>query len=248
MQPEKDLMKKHKPYTELAPHYDRLMSHINYEGWAAYIADNLLEYITPQSRVLEIAAGTGKLSDFLRRIFPKWYVSEYSLEMIKRADKKITRIACDMQYLPFVNRFDAACCTFDSINYLTSVQKLLKTFREVNSVLKTDGIFCFDVSLEKNSHRYVKYVRNEIDLPQEILSQHSWYNPESRFHYNYFYFRDSEGKLTREVHKQKIFHFDTYYDVFRKTGFEVLKVYKSFTYNKGKKSDDRIFFILRKSK
>lgn len=243
---EKNLLRQVRPYTLLAPYYDDLMSHINYEGWSAYIIDNILNYKKNNSRVLEIAAGTGQMSAYIRKVFSKLYVTEYSPEMLKVNSPKGLAVACDMGSLPFRPLFDAVYCTFDSVNYVLSKLKLLNLLREINRVLTPGGIFCFDVSLEKNSLKYEKAVIYNDDLPEAIISQKSCYNRKSRIHYNYFYFASEHGEILYEKHKQKIYPFEVYRELFIRTGFELLKCYKAFTYKKGKDSDERVFFIIRK--
>lgn len=240
-------MKYAEPYTLLAPYYEEMMSHINYEGWAAYIIDILLTYTAGTSpMVLEVAGGTGKMSNYIRKVFSQLFVTEYSTSMLKSNPQRGYFTSCDMLFLPFRQSFNAVYCTFDSVNYLLSQLKLRQMFREINRVLKPGGIFCFDVSLEKNSLKYERSVIFNENLPEGIISQKSIYNKISRIHYNYFYFSDGSGNIVAEKHKQKIYELNVFFDLFRLTGFELVKCYKAFTYKKGKASDDRVFFIIRK--
>lgn len=243
---EKKPLRQVRPYSLLAPHYDELMSHINYEGWSAYIIENILNYKNTKSRILEVAAGTGIMSGYVRKVFHKLYITEFSSEMLRINTQKGNAVACDMTLLPFRNDFDAVYCTFDSVNYLLSRAKLIKLFLEINRVLNPGGVFCFDASLERNSLKYEKAMIFNEDLPEAIVSHKSIYNRKSRIHYNYFYFSNERGEILFEKHKQKIYPFEVYPELIRETGFELLKCYKAFTFRKGKYSDDRVFFIIRK--
>lgn len=50
-------------YTSLAAYYDRLNSHIDYFGYAAFLASRFREYGVPDgSLVLDLACGTGNIT------------------------------------------------------------------------------------------------------------------------------------------------------------------------------------------
>jgi len=73
-------------------------------------------------------------------------------EMKNKYNKtEINFYTMDMRNLQFKKKFDGVVSLFDSINYLTTEEDILKNFRSVESILNDNGIFIFDVCTETNS-------------------------------------------------------------------------------------------------
>ncbi len=68
----------------------------------------------------------------------------------------VNKVCCDMTSLPFDTKYGLIFSTFDSVNYLMSKKKLLALFKQVSLLLEDNGIFTFDVSLEKNSLEFLQ--------------------------------------------------------------------------------------------
>ncbi|NOX17762.1 MAG: class I SAM-dependent methyltransferase, partial [Chlorobi bacterium] len=154
-------MKNEIPYSKVSFFYDYLMRNIDYEGWAEYIksiADNL-GLLT--GNALEIAAGEGKLANYLAGKFDWVVLSDLSLEMIRKSKNIFPKVVCDMRELPFKNNFDFVYSTFDSVNYLTTENDVAEFFLQIKQILPLNGYFAFDVSLEMNSFIYEEDLNRE---------------------------------------------------------------------------------------
>jgi len=150
-----------------------------------------------------------------------------------------------MTCLPFNKQFDLIYSTFDSVNYLLSKRKLLNLFYEVKRVLKEDGIFTFDVSLEKNSLEFENSFDREGNYEGYSFYRKSRYSRKSRIHKNIFKITGKNGSIITEVHKQKIFKFDTYFDLIDKAGMYVVECLDTFTFNNGSENSERVQFIVK---
>ena len=234
-----------KPYEKLVFVYDHLMSHVNYELWADYLYNISKTYINEKSSILELAGGNGKFSDIFLKFYPNIIISDRSLEMLSSGKNNLSKVCCEMESLPFKTKFDFIYSTFDSINYLTSKKDLLKLFIEVQNILSDDGIFTFDVSLEKNSLRHAGDPLR-ISRSSNIRYKHlSLYNKNSRIHKNIFEIKFN-GTTYKEVHKQKIYPFELYFDLFERAKLFVINCYEAFSFEKAKPSSQRAQFIVRK--
>lgn len=240
------IINKTDPYYHVSKIYSHLMNFVSYKWWARYLIMLIPKEIKKNAAVLEIAAGNGSLAKYLTKYFSDYIATDISFSMISKADKNLPRICCDFCYLPFKERFDLIISSFDSINYLTNKKQLLKAFKEINSALKKNGIFTFDVALESNSYKHEKTANISGKTSDIVYERKSKYLPGSRIHKNIFRIKYPDGSIFTEVHRQKIYPFHVFYEIADKSGFNILACYKAFTFQKGKASSDRVQFIMKK--
>ncbi|MDP4115355.1 MAG: class I SAM-dependent methyltransferase [Bacteroidota bacterium] len=228
--------------------YDHIMANLDYDSWGEYLLQIIEDYSVVSKNVLEIAAGTGKIANILHSKFPLYLTTDLSLAMLKtNTNKRLKKVCCDMTMLPFKNKFDVIICIFDSINYLTSVEKLLSFFKEIRNSLSDDGIFTFDAALEQNSIKHAK-VFNISDRYKDIrYTQKSTYDNKTKMHKNIFTFVFEDGNEIIEIHKQKIYPFELYFKLIDKAGLYVADCFDAFSFDRGTPDSDRIQFILKKN-
>src|SRR5690606_4890998 len=142
--------------------YSDLMREVNYKKWAKYIFEISKKHLDQDASVLELAAGRCRLAEYLIKFYPDIICTDRSSQMLKQSSYH-RKVVCDMTSIPFNKKFDLILSTFDSINYILTAKKLLTLFCEVNKILGDDGIFTFDVSLEKNSFLHQKEAKKKGD-------------------------------------------------------------------------------------
>ena len=150
--------------------------------------------------------------------------------------------------LPFNIKFDLIFSTFDSVNYLMSKKKILALFKQAKILLADDGIFTFDVSLEKNSLEFLQDHAVEGSTGSYSFKRVSKFYKSRKVHKNIFYIADADNNVVKEVHEQKIYDFKTYFDLIFKAGLYVVDCFETFTFKIGHAHSDRIQFILKKAK
>lgn len=236
-------------YNKLANIYDYVMRNIRYDEWADYINSVSATYVSQKSQVLELAGGNGSFANHFVRYFPNLIVTDISRNMLLNSkNKSIKRVCCDMTRLPFKKKFDLIFSTFDSINYLTDEKSLLNLFIEVKKILSDEGIFTFDVSLEKNSYRHMKNHLREGTYKGISYSQKSIYDKENKIHKNIFEIKNKKGEITREIHKQKIYPFETYFEMLDKTNLYAAECFDAFSFINGSADSERVQFVIKKIK
>ena len=234
-------------YTYLAQFYSHLMKAIDYQNWADYIIELSEEFKIRNPKVLELSCGTGNIARILQNSFNKFYLSDLSMPMLDQIpDINLPKICCDMTMLPFKQEFNFIFSTFDSVNYLMSKDQFLKFLSEVSKVLKRNGVLTFDVSLENNSLRYQKYLNRSGKVKGIKYKQKSYFNVRSRIHYNHFEITLADGKKVEEIHKQKIYRFEDYFEFIEDSDFYVSKCYETFTFQNANAATERAQFILKK--
>jgi ubiquinone/menaquinone biosynthesis C-methylase UbiE len=234
-------------YESVSLIYKELMRGVKYNKWSKYLLDVVSEYIDKKTpSVLELGAGDCKIARSISKKYHNIIASDISLPMLQQAKNvSVSKVCCDMTSLPFKNKFDLIYSTFDSVNYLLSKRKLLTLFLEVKKVLSVSGIFTFDVSLEKNSLDFEGSYTVEGKINGYSFTRKSKYNSSSRIHKNIFKITDEYGNVKKEIHKQKIYKFESYFDIIEKTGLYVVECLDAFTFNNGNQNSERVQFILK---
>ena len=142
-----------------AAHYDQFLGPLFFEPYAIEVVKRIDP--TSVSNVLEIAAGTGRVTRHIRERIPasaKLIASDISEDMLDEAKKKLSHLniewqTIDAQQLPFSDSsFNLVVCCF---GYMFVPDKP-KAFAEVYRVLKPGGMFIFTTwdKLEQNAASY----------------------------------------------------------------------------------------------
>ena len=235
-----------KQYSALASIYDHIMQSVDYRSWAEYIYSIYQMAGSPAGRVLELGAGTGKLSKYLQANINNIVITDMSSDMLNRNNSiKINRVVCNMTELPFNTKFGFVFSSFDSVNYILNKNKLKIFFNSIADVLENDGCFTFDVSLENNSLRHQSGLNRAGSLDEIKFVQKSFYSEKERIHYNEFRIK-MNGKDHREIHKQKIYEFFDYFEILENSNLYVENCFEAFTFENAERNSERVQFILKK--
>ncbi len=234
------------PYLVVSMIYDHMMHRLSYKEWANYIIDIKLFYKNDAEKFLEIACGTGKLNSYLEKVFNNIVLLDISKSMLDRIPMDRKRVCADMTLQPFNSDFDFIYSTFDSVNYITDEEEIFRYMREVRNILSDDGIFTFDASLEKNSIKNVKRLNRTSRFKGIEYKQVSIYDKNLRLHKNSFTMKLANGEIIEEVHTQKIYDFEFYFDAAERAGLHVIDCFEAFTFEDANDKSERIQFIMKK--
>ena len=241
-------MDKAKPYEVLPLIYPHLMKRIKFDKWENYLYAIVKDECGKKSKVLELAAGDGTFAKFFCKYYPSLIITDISHKMLVKNNNGLKKVCCDMLSFPFKTKFDLIYSNFDSVNYILSTNSLTKLFQEVARYLSEEGIFTFDVSLEKNSYAHIASSNREGKYKGHSYIQSSTFNQNSRIHLNKFVIKLANGGEYSEIHKEKIYAFETYFRLIEKTDLYVAECFEAFTFDPGNENSDRIQFILKKNK
>jgi SAM-dependent methyltransferase len=238
-----------KAYEILPLIYPYLMRKVNYSVWAKYIHSLVKENTTKNSTALELGAGNCSFADKFYCFFPNLIVTDISKNMLLSGGSKLyPRVCCDMANLPFKTKFDVIYCTFDSVNYLISRKKLLNMFKQAAMLLSDSGILTFDASLEKNSLLYANEPERSGVYKGIKFKQKTEYNIKTKIHKNTFLIKLKSGEMFSEIHNQRIFPFETFFELLDRAGLFVRNCYEAFSYKEGGPESERVQFIIKKIK
>lgn len=236
-----------KPYTYFSQVYSHLMKSVDYSYWANYIKEIHSTLGSKHDIALELASGNCNLSKYLKNEFKSLYLTDLSVEMLKLNKTKYSTVSCNMMHLPFKSRFDFIFSAFDSINYLSEEGQILRLANEINSMLTDNGYFIFDVTLKRNSLKYVKDLNRKGKYKGILYKQISKFDHDNDLHINSVELTFSDGKVYKEVHKQKIYDFYYYFDVLESAGLFVAECFDAFSFDDASPDSERIQFIVKRN-
>lgn len=243
------------PYCGLAPYYDRVMEHVDYERWQQLILAIHKRFPLPNRRVLESGGGTGRLAELFEGSDFTWYCSDRCFDMALQARRRLKApVWVQNGCHPSVRKgFGLAVFLYDGINYLLKREDFVACISAMMSVLKTGGYFLFDVTTETNSLRHFVDYKCSEDVAGCHLVRHSTYNKKTRIQMNRFDFfeRRPSGlhKIATEKHEQNVYSLDTIQSMIADAGpgIELAGMWDGFGFRPATGNSERVHFFLRKT-
>ena len=140
-------------YQSLAGVYDRLTEDVGYERRADYLEKLFKRSLIPVSTVLDLACGTGTMTEILMGRGYEMLAADASPDMLAAAREKTEGkpgvppvfLCQSMPELDLYGTVDAAVCCLDSLNYLTDPRDVQRTFRRLHLFIAPGGLLVFDV-------------------------------------------------------------------------------------------------------
>ncbi|RKX71670.1 hypothetical protein DRP53_00870 [candidate division WOR-3 bacterium] len=241
-----------RPFSEIAPYYDRLMSHVRYKIWVDYTKEIIRRNGIDGKRVLDLACGTGEPTRHLIRAgFDVVGLdrSEAMLEVAKAKLPDVKFIQADIRDFTLDERFDIVTSYYDSINYLLSEADLRSCFQSVFAVLNSPGLFIFDMN---TIHVLKDHWDNRIVVREDGNIFSIWENghdPTTNISTLKLTVFVREGKRylrLREIHKERGYSLELVLENLRRVGFQECQVYHHLTFNPPHRDTDRVMFVARR--
>lgn len=140
-------------YGNFAHYYDILTGNISYKDRAAYFDMLIKKHGGKKNLLLDLACGTGSLSEEMCRLGYDVIAVDGSEEMLNEAlDKKfdsglnIQYLCQDMTKLDMFGTIDVTICALDSLNHLPDLDAIKQTMNRVSLFCEPGGLFIFDVN------------------------------------------------------------------------------------------------------
>ncbi|MDV3427592.1 MAG: class I SAM-dependent methyltransferase [Bacillota bacterium] len=128
--------------------YDNLIKNdIDYKS----VSDFIYKNIEKGSSFLDLACGTGNLTEKLVPYYKEAYGVDLSCDMLSVASSKeslkaVKFINQDLSELNIGISFDLITCSLDSINYIPDKRKVKSLFKRIYDHLSDKGTFVFDIN------------------------------------------------------------------------------------------------------
>jgi ubiquinone/menaquinone biosynthesis C-methylase UbiE len=216
-------------YKDFSQIYDMLMD-VDYQRWTSFI----MKKTGGKRKVLEAACGTGNITGLLAENNYKVTAFDLSEDMLMRAYEKLGRspmvslLKLDMADFKIDDKFDAAICCCDGVNYLTR-EDAGAFFERVYSHLNQGAVFIFDISTK---YKYDKmfcdtYVYDDGDVFyvwENDLSDDGRVNIEINF---FIKDQDKYIRITEEQ-TQYIHEIEEITGLLKEAGFENIEIFDDY--------------------
>ena len=246
-------------FGEVAEVYDQLMTGVPYQEWVTYLQRLLKDRNCRPRHVLDLACGTGNVTELLARAGFSVSGVDISEGMIEAARRKARASGLDIDFLvqdaaeldlPGM-RFDLCVSLFDSLNYVTDPLRLQLAFHSVSGHLTRGGLFIFDLNSE---YALRNHFFDQNNLGSEDRLRYDWvsdYFAETRLCRvrMKFWHRQEDGseRAFEEEHWQFAYRADEVKEMLTAAGFEEISVYQAYTMRVPTKATDRIFYVARRA-
>ncbi|MBQ7134450.1 MAG: class I SAM-dependent methyltransferase [Ruminococcus sp.] len=242
-------------YNSFSQYYDALMQNVGYDKRCEYILEIFKRLDHDMGLSLDLACGTGSLTVELKKRGVDVYGIDASYDMLSYAREKAEENNLDilflcqkMQSIDLYGTIDTCVCTLDSINHLTKIEDVQKTFDRVSLFMNKGGYFLFDA--------------NTIYKHKEVLADNTfvydtddvfcvWQNSllENNIVEIELDFFEREGNIyyrTEEKFRERAYSDGEFTEMLEKAGFEVVERFSDMTFESPKENDQRIVYVAKK--
>lgn len=241
-------------YHALAPIYDRIMSHVDYEDWVRLIEKAVQRFLPVKHPFIgELGGGTGVLSTLLRQKGFRYVGSDRSYSMCSIARRRAPFICADARAIPFKKKFDLIIFLYDGINYLQTLEDYAVLFSEISRCLSPGSLFLFDITTEANSLAHFRDYLDYEDWGDYAYVRRSYYRKERAEQHNDITIFRQDARDPRcyekniEHHCQRIFGTEEIMGVVPLKMFTVEGVWDGFSCRHCSPRSERVHFLLKRT-
>lgn len=233
----------------VAPYYDELMKTVPYRMWVGYYFLLLSWQDAHPKTVLDIACGTGTMTQMLSREGLQMSGVDISAPMIEiarrkaaKARRKIDFHIADASEMDLGRKFDAALSFYDSLNNITQEDRLLMAFKRTAAHLEPGGSFIFDLNTE---YAFAMSLFDQENLRANAKLRYQWkgdWDPETRLihvHMKFWY----QGEEFEELHVQRAYSEEEIRSMLESAGFVNIHAFNSYSLNKPRGKTDRVHYV-----
>ena len=243
-------------YRSFAYFYDRLTENVPYTHIARQIEAYAERFGAEKGILLDLACGTGSLSEELARLGFDVIGVDSSQEMLSCAlDKKfdsglpIQYLAQDMRELDMFGTIDVTVCALDSLNHLDTKDDVRTVFGRVSLFAQPGGVFIFDVNT-LHKHRDV-LADNAYIYDQEGLYcgwQNEYDITDSSVHIWLDIFEQTESGWQRfaEDFREIYIPLTDITEMIADAGLELMGIFDGYTDDELTEKSERAVFVCRK--
>lgn len=244
-------------YSVFARYYDELTANIDYVRRGEYFHEIIKKFKeTKENILLDLACGTGSISEVMARLGYDVIGVDNSDEMLGMAIEKkfesglnIQYLCQDMRKLDMFGTVDVIICALDSINHLANLNDVRKVFEGAAFFCEMNGLFIFDVN---TLYKHRKILSNNTFTYETDSVYCIWENTlnaetdEVRMNLEFFE-REENGLYSRsdESFSEKAYSEESIERLLEESGFEVLAKYGDDTFEPPAETSQRIIYAAR---
>lgn len=238
--------------------YDVFTDGVDYKTRAGYICSMLSDYGISEGTVLDVACGTGSLSEQLLIKGFEVVATDISVNMLGIAKEKLAPfgdrvlLLCqDMCELDLYGTVDAAVCCLDSINHLIDEEDVDAAFSSIGLFIRPGGVFAFDVN---TVYKHTDILSDKTFVYEDddntfLVWQNSPCDEENIVEmYIDIFTEDENGKYSRQTDfiAERAYSTEFIINSLENNGFEVLGIFGDIKTEKPADNEERMYFFARK--
>lgn len=239
-------------YGDFAYFYDKLMYDLDYEKIYKFIRELLEKKSLEADLILEMACGTGGLTEKLVKDF-KVHAFDLSEDMLAVCENKIRSrnlrlFKQNMAGFSAPGTYDAIVSVGDSLNYLIEREDFEDALRSAYNHLREGGIFIFDLNTE---YKFKNIDPVTVDEVEDVF--YIWENifdGESKLNtYGVNFFRNTEDnnyKRFYEEHLERAYNLSYVTNILKEIGFCDIEVYDDYEFREASDTSSRYTIIARR--
>lgn len=244
-------------YSVFARYYDELTANIDYVRRGEYFHEIIKKFkATKENILLDLACGTGSISEVMARLGYDVIGVDNSDEMLGMAIEKkfdsglnIQYLCQDMRKLDMFGTVDVIICALDSINHLANLNDVRKVFEGAAFFCEMNGLFIFDVN---TLYKHREILANNTFTYETDNVYCIWENTlnaetdEVRMNFEFFE-REENGLYSRssESFSEKAYSEEAIEKLLEESGFKVLAKYGDDTFDPPTETSQRIIYAAR---
>ncbi|MBR6108072.1 MAG: class I SAM-dependent methyltransferase [Oscillospiraceae bacterium] len=248
-------------YGAFAQYYDALTANVEYAARAAQMQKSIEKWLRPdmpEHILLDLACGTGSLSEEFARLGWDVIGIDSSEDMLNEAlDKKydsglpVQYLKQDMRAIDLYGTVTVTVCALDSLNHLQSEDDLRRTFTRVNLFSDAGALFLFDVNTEYKHRQILADQCFVYELPEAVCV---WQNhlhahaPDWPVTIELDFFEHTEGRKylrSSEEFTERIWQQEQIERLLAETGFTLLEMLDGDTFAAPVPETQRVLYIAR---
>ena len=243
-------------YSSFASVYDELTVNVDYKRRAEYIAGILKKQGIEDGLLLDLACGTDSLSVEFSKMGYEVIATDASPDMLMEARDKaydeelnIMFLCQRMEETDLYGTVRAIVCALDSINHLTDLEALNKTFSVLKNFIDDGGIMVFDVN---TLYKHREVLGNNTFIYDEEKVFCAWQNrllkDNKTVNINLDFFRKNGNMYERynENFNEIAFTDEEIVNAVEGGGFKVIARYDDMTDNAPNENSERVYYVIRR--
>lgn len=249
-------------YTAFAAYYDALTQNVEYPRRAQALEACIrqaLPHDMPDHILLDLACGTGSLSEEMAKLGWDVIGVDQSMEMLNLAlDKKfesglpIQYLQQDMRQLDLFGTVSVTLCTLDSLNHLPTLADVERVIARVSLFSNPGGLFLFDVNTAYKHRVLLAQQCFVYDLPQAYCV---WQNtledtaPHYPVHIQLDFFerlKNGQYRRSSEQFTERVYSHASLTEILAHQGFSLLSVLDGDTFSTPCETSQRLLYLTRK--
>ncbi|MBQ9870170.1 MAG: class I SAM-dependent methyltransferase [Ruminococcus sp.] len=243
-------------YESFARFYDALTDNVDHEGIAQLVHSLVQKYADYKEVILDLACGTGALSEKLAQKGYDVVGVDNSPEMLEMAQQRlegkdlpVTLLLQDMTKLDLYGAVDCTVCLLDSLNHLKNKQQLQKAFERVSMFTCDGGLFVFDLNTEYKHRQILADNAFNFDKQDFFCAWQNELAENGDVHiYLDFFSKEKDGRYSRssDDFTEILFDDDFVHTELEKCGFELIGRFDDFSLEPVTETSQRVLWVCKK--